>query len=199
MIVLDLLQGSPEWEKEKIGKFSASNCSKLITNDGKPSKQRDGYLYELASEIITGKKAEGYKNGFMEEGNAREQEAVDFFSMINNVDIERPGVVYQNEEKRFLCSPDGIIGGKEGFECKNPLPKTQVKYLLDGGVPSDYFGQVQFSLFVTGFKKWHFFSYVPLMKPLHIEVKPDAKFLAALEAEIKKAIEELDSIVQKIK
>lgn len=199
MIIVDLLQGSEEWEKEKLGKPSASNCSKILTNDGKPSKQREGYLYELAGEAITGQKANGYKNGFMEEGQIREQEAVDCFGLIKNCEIKRVGVVYKDEQRKFLCSPDGIIDGKEGFECKNPLAKTQVKYLLDGDIPSEYFGQVQFSLYVTGFKKWHFFSYVPNMKPLHVICKPDAKFQTALEVELKKFVEDLETIVNKLK
>jgi putative phage-type endonuclease len=199
MIIVDLQQGSPEWEKEKLGKPSASNCSKIITNDGKPSKQREGYLYDLAGEILTGQKANGYKNAAMEEGNNREQEARDFFCMMKNVEIQQTGVIYKDEQKRFLCSPDGLIGGKEGFECKNPLAKTQVKYLLDGDIPSEYFGQVQFSLYVTGFKKWHFFSYVPCMKPIHIEVKRDEKFIAVLDVELAKFCDELADIVKRIK
>ena len=199
MIVVDLQQGTPEWLAEKLGKPSASNCSKIITNDGKPSKQREGYMYELAGEIITGSRVETYKNAAMEEGNNREQEALDFYSMVNNVEIQRVGVVYPNDDKLFLCSPDGFINGKEGFECKNPLPKTQVKYLLDGGLPADYFGQVQFSMYVTGFKVWNFLSFVPGMKPLMIKVKRDEKFIAALDAEMMKFCSELASVVAKIK
>lgn len=199
MIIVDLAQGSEEWLKEKLGKPSASNCSKIITNDGKPSKQREGYLYELAGEVITGSRVATYKNAAMEEGNNREQEAVDCFSLMKDVEIQRVGVVYRDEQKKYLCSPDGIIGGKVGFECKNPLPKTQVKYLLDGGLPDEYFGQVQFSLFVTGFKKWEFWSYVPAMKPLHITVKRDEKFIAALEVELNKFVSDLETVVNKIK
>lgn len=200
MIIVDIQQNTPEWEAEKLGKPSASNCSKIITTDGKPSKQRKGYLYELAGEIVTGSKSNGYKNAFMEEGHIREQEAIDFFCLTNNVDIQRVGVIYKDEAKRFLCSPDGIVVGKnEGFECKNPLAKTQVEYLLDGKVPSEYFGQVQFSLYVTGFKKWWFLSYVPCMKPLLIEVKPDSEFQAVLDVEIPKFCDELESIVKKIR
>ena len=199
MLIVDLVQGSAEWETEKLGKPSASNCSKILTNDGKPSKQREGYLFELAGELVTGSKAVGYKNGFMEEGQNREQEARDLFCMLNNVEIKEVGVVYKDEEKKFLCSPDGIISGKYGFECKNPLPKTQVKYLLDGGVPSDYFSQIQFSLYVTGFETWHFFSYVPCMKPLHLKVKRDEKFIKALAIELEVFCKTLEKITKKIK
>jgi putative phage-type endonuclease len=200
MIAVDLQQGTEEWLKEKLGKPSASNCSKIITNDGKPSKQREGYLYELAGEVITQNRVDSYKNAAMEEGNLREQEAVDFFCMTNDCEIARTGVIYRDEDKKFLCSPDGIIVGKnEGFECKNPLPKTQVKYLLDGGLPSEYFGQVQFSLYVTGFDAWHFLSYVPAMRPVYLKVKRDEKFLVALDAELKQFILDLETVVNKIK
>jgi hypothetical protein len=199
MIIVDLEQGSDAWFKEKLGKPSASNCSKIITNDGKPSKQREGYLYELAGEIITQSRVEGYKNANMEEGNLREQEAIDFFCMMNNTEVKKTGVIYANDDKLFLCSPDGIVKGKEGFECKNPLPKTQVKYLLEGGLPSDYFSQVQFSLYVTGFKVWHFLSYVPAMKPLYVKVTRDEKFLAALDVELMKFCSDLAAVVAKIK
>jgi hypothetical protein len=199
MIIIDLKQGSPEWFKEKLGKPSASNISKIITNDGKPSKQRDGYLYELAGEVITQSRVEAYKNPAMEEGIAREQEAVDFYCLNKNVEIKRVGVIYKDEHKEFLCSPDGIINDCQGFECKNPLPKTQVKYLLDGDLPSEYFGQVQFSLYITGFKVWQFLSYVPAMKPLIITVKRDEKFLTALDSELKQFVHDLTTVVNKIK
>jgi len=200
MIAVDVIQGSPEWFTEKLGKPSASNCSKIITNDGKPSKQRDGYLYELAAERITGQRVESYKNAYMEEGNNREQEAVDFFCLTHDVEITRVGVIYKDEAKRYLCSPDGIITGKEeGFECKNPLPKTQVKYLLDGGLPSDYFGQVQFSLLVSGFKVWNFLSYIPAMKPLIIRVERDEAYIKKLAVELEIFCNQLDEITEKIR
>jgi hypothetical protein len=74
------------------------------------------------------------------------------------------------------CSPDGLISrdGKhvEGLEIKCPLPKTHLRYLLDGGLPDTYKPQVHFSMMVTGLP-WHFFSYCPGMKPLHLFIEPD--------------------------
>lgn len=199
MIILkDLIQGSPEWFAEKIGKPSASNISMILTNDGKVSKQRDGYLYTLAAEIITGRQENGYKNGAMEQGQEREDESRKMFELMHDVEIEKVGVVYKDEKKRYLCSPDGM--GKDfGLELKNPLGKTQVKYLLDGGLPSEYFGQVQFSMYVTGFTKWHFMSFVPGMKPLVLEVSPDSAYQKALALEIDAFCDELEFIVTKIR
>ena len=200
MIIVNLEQGSEAWFKEKLGKPSASNISKIICNDGKPSKQRLGYLYELAGEIITGKQEEGYKNANMELGNEREIESRSYYELTHNVEVTQVGVIYKDEQKKFLCSPDGIVSlQNHGLELKNVLPKTQVKYLLDNALPSDYFGQCQMSLYITGFDYWQFLSYVPLMKPLLIRVEPDKVYQRALAIELELFCSKLKEVVAKIR
>jgi hypothetical protein len=200
MIIVELEQGSESWFKEKLGKPSASNISKILTNEGKPSKQREGYLYELAAQIITGKYEEVYKNPAMEQGNEREQESRNYLEVVLGVNIKKTGVIYKDERKLFLCSPDGIAENESfGAELKNPLGKTQVKYLLDGTLPSEYFGQVQMSLYVTGLPYWWFLSYVPLMNPLMIKVEPDKAYQEILANELNKFCQELEETVKKIK
>lgn len=72
------------------------------------------------------------------------------------------------------CSPDGlIVGENSGFEGKAPLPKTHIRYLLDGGLPEDYFHQVHGSMAVTGADSWWFQSYCPGLPPHRVEVKRD--------------------------
>lgn len=199
MIIIDLKQNSELWFKEKLGKPSASNASKIITNGGKPSEQRKGYLYELVAEIITGKQEDTYKNLNMLVGNEREAESREAFEFMHKVKIKQVGVIYKDEKKQYLCSPDGIINNECGLELKNPLPKTQVKRLLDGGFPSEYFGQLQFSMYVTGFKYWYFMSWVPAMRPLIIRVERDEGFIRALGIELKLFCSELEHLVDKIK
>lgn len=200
MLIVNLEQGSEAWFKEKLGKPSASNISKIITNTGKPSTQRLGYLYELAGQILTGKQEEGYKNANIELGNEREGESRNYFELTHNAEITQVGVIYKDEQKKFLCSPDGIELSQEyGLELKNVLPKTQVQYLLDNSLPSNYFGQCQMSLYITGFKYWQFLSYVPLMKPLLIRVEPDNAYQKALQIELELFTDELDSIVKKLR
>lgn len=199
MIIIDCEQGSDQWFAEKLGKPSASNASKIITNEGKPSKQRTDYIYTLASEAITGKAEEGYKNKNMEMGNEREEESRSFYELTHGVTVDQVGVVYQDENKLYLCSPDGIINNEEGLELKNVLPKTQVKYLLKNKLPSEYFSQIQFSLLVTGFNVWNFMSYCPLMRPLIIRVERNEEFISKLRVELKMVAQEVKEIVEKIK
>lgn len=200
MIILsDIQQGTEEWFAAKLGKPSASNASKIITNDGKPSKQREGYLYELAGEILTGTHENGYKNESMVVGQEREAEARDYYSFIRGAEVQQVGVIYKDENKKIVCSPDGWVDGKHGLELKNPMAKTHVKYLLDGDVPAEYYAQVQFSLYVTGCDYWDFMSYVPGMKPLLLRIEPDKKFQEALNIEVLRFIDDLENIVKKLK
>ena len=199
IVVKDIVQGTEEWFAEKVGKPSASNASKIITNSGKPSKQREGYLYELVAQRITRRIEEGYKNANMEMGNEREDESREMYSLLHGVDVEQVGVIYKDKKKQFLCSPDGIIDNKYGLELKNVLPKTQIKYLLNDELPSEYFSQIQFSLYVTGFDRWDFMSYSPLLKPLIIKVEPDKAFQISLQVELESFIEDLDKLTKKIR
>ncbi len=199
MIIVNCEQNSEQWFKEKLGKPSASNASRIITNEGEPSKQRTSYLYTLCGEILTGKQEESYQNGNMLTGQEREDESRKFYEFSQKVKVKQVGVIYQNNQKKFLCSPDGIIQNKYGLELKNVLPKTQVKYLLDNKLPSEYFSQIQFSLCVTGFKYWVFCSYVPSMKPLIIRVKPDKEFQYKLKKELTKFCQDLEAVIRKVK
>lgn len=199
MVIVDCVQGEELWFKEKLGKPSASNASKIITNDGKPSKQAEGYMYELAAERITGRQEETYKNGFMDMGTEREEESRKLYELMYEVEVKKVGVIYKNKDKRFLCSPDGLVGDKYGLELKNVLGKTQVKRLLDGTLPSEYFSQVQFSLYVTDFEFWDFMSYTPAMKPLIVRIPRDDKFIKALAVNIELFCKELDEVTEKIR
>ena len=199
MIIVNCEQGGEQWFAEKLGKPSASNASKIVTTNGEPSKQRTDYLYSLASEIITGTKIDGYKSKDMEEGNEREAQSRAHYELMTGKEVEQVGLVYKDKKRLFLCSPDGIIDSKEGLELKNPLPKTQVKRLIEGKLPTEYFSQVQFSLLVTGFEVWNFMSFCPDMPELILKVERDEKFIKKLHSELVAFCEELEEIVNKIK
>ena len=192
-------QGTDGWLKEKLGKPSASNASKIVTNKGEPSKQAEGYLYELVAQRLSGRYEETYKNAYMEMGNEREAESRGYYELIEGVEVTQVGLVYPDENKQYLCSPDGIINNEYGLELKNVLGKTQVKYLLDNKLPSEYFAQVQMSLLVTGFKFWDFCSYSPGLDPLIIRVKPDKEFIGNLERQLKLFSERLEKTYTQLK
>ena len=199
MKIIDVTQGTPEWHLARCGIPSASNFDKIVDIDGKPSKQRKKYLYQLAGERIAGKSEETYQNAAMLRGKELEAEARQFYELTNGVTVEQVGFCVTEGKVIFGASPDGLVGKDGLVEIKCPLIYTHVGYLLAEALPSDYIQQVQGQLLVTGRKYCDFISYFPGLKPLVVKVEPDKKFQKALAIELELFAKELNEIVEKIK
>jgi len=200
IIVNDIVQGSDEWLEAKLGKVSASRANLIVTTKGKQTtgESRKKYMYELAAERITGMRDVTFKSAAMEVGNEREEESRKLYEMMNDVEVEQVGLIYKDDTKEILCSPDGIVNRKYGLELKNVLAKTQVGRLIDNKLPTEYVIQIQFSLWVTGFDRWDFCSYSPSLKPLIIPVYRDNGLMLRIEEEVYLFNKELKDVVRKI-
>jgi YqaJ-like viral recombinase domain len=173
----NLTQGSEQWHTVRTGKLTASNASKIITAGGEPSKQRIAYLDELISDCFCPGQNAWHGNANTDRGTAMEPLARAAFERRMSLEVEEVGFVTR-EDEAIGCSPDGLISRGSGnyiagLEIKCPLPKTHFRYLLEGVLPNTYKPQVHFSMMVTGLP-WHFFSYCPGMKPLHLFIEPDS-------------------------
>jgi hypothetical protein len=87
----------------------------------------------------------------------------------------------------------------KGLEIKCPMLKTHMKYLINGKLPTEYFCQVQGSLYITGFETWDFMSYYPGLKPFLITVKRDEKFIEKLDKALDEFCFEIVKTIKKIK
>lgn len=192
MITLDVEQGTPEWFAARRGIPSASVFDKILTTKGDLSKSATKLMYQLAGERITGEKEEGYTNGAMQRGIELEPEARALFDLITGKEVAEVGICYHDERKDRSCSPDGLVGDNEGLEIKCPSLAVHVEYLLGKKLPMAYFQQVHGSLYVTGFERWHFFSYYPGIKPFHIVVERDEIWIAKLGKALDNFVAELD-------
>lgn len=104
-------------------------------------------------------------------GTEREPEARQAFADLTGYEVEQVGFVIRDKCKFAGCSPDGLILNRsEGVELKAPNSDTHVGYVREGILPDDYVLQVHGSMAVTGLKAWHFFSYYPGLKPLHLRI-----------------------------
>lgn len=198
-IIIECDQRSDEWFSAICGNVGASSIDKIITTKGEPSKSRDDYMMTLAAERITGKGEVGFTTQAMLNGIEREAEARTLFEMIRGIEIQQVGLVYKDEWKLMHCSPDGLIGDNSGFEVKNPLSKTHIKYLLGCRLPIEYFCQVQFSLYVTERSSWWFMSHYPGIKPFMVEVYRDEEWIKKCEKELNQFNTELLQMVEKIR
>jgi exodeoxyribonuclease (lambda-induced) len=193
-------QCSPEWFAAHAGVPGASSFDQVLTSQGKPSAQRQKLIYRLVGELLIGKREEGFCSPAMQRGTEMEAEARAAFSFITGLEVEQVGFIYHDEQRRWGCSPDGlIVGSKQGLEIKCPTLPVHIAYLLAGKLPTDYFPQVQGSMAVTGYDAWHFFSYYPECRPLHVVVDRDDKWIAAFKQEIEKLCDEVKAVYERLK
>lgn len=195
--IYDIEQGTEAWLTEKAGKPSASGFDRIITTKGEPSKSRTDYIYELAAERIIGRPADGYTNAAMARGIELEPEGRALFEFLTGQELKQVGLVYRDESRRVLCSPDGLLP-TAGFEMKAPMAKTHARYLLDGRLPTDYWQQVHGSMWVCGFESWWFLSHYPGLPPLLIECRRDEKWISKLAVLMDEFLDELDDVHRKL-
>lgn len=97
-----------------------------------------------------------------------------------------------------MISPDGLIPDlNKGLEIKCPKMSTHIRYILEGGVPKEYIIQVQFSMWVTGYKEWDFVSYCPEYHKqtfFLFTVKRDEKLMKAFDDIVPQFISTLKAI-----
>lgn len=199
MITEDVIQGSDEWKKFRIGIPTASNFSKIITSKGEPSKQAQKYMYQLAGERVSGIREESYQNANMERGIQMEAEAIEFYELVTGSKVLPCGIGFCDEKRLYAASPDGLVGDDGCVEIKCPIMSTHVEYLLDNKLPTEYFQQVMEQLLVTGRKWVDFVSYYGGLRPLIIRVERNEVFIESLRSELQKFCIELDKITEQIR
>lgn len=192
MQILNLEQGTDEWFDARCGVITASNISKIITSTGKVSTSRAGYLNQVVSERITKELPVYKKSDAMQRGNDLEEQARNTFEFLTDLEVMEVGFCKLDDWRG--CSPDGLIDGS-GLEIKCPLGHTQIKYLQAGKLPTEYVPQVQWSMYITGRDTWHFYSYHPSIKDLHLVVKRDDDLIKTMEEETNRFIEEAQTLI----
>jgi hypothetical protein len=176
MIVIPCEQYSEAWWAARKGKPTASRFGEILTaKTMKPSASARGYICELIAESMLMGPPEWIRENdvqtrAMANGAYKEPEAREWYGFSTLQPLVQVGFV-TTDDGRFGCSPDALVGDDGGLELKCPLLKTHIGYLLDGGLPADYMGQVHGSMIVTGRKWWDFLSYCPGLPPLLVHTE----------------------------
>lgn len=198
MKILEFEQRTPEWYEARRGKPTASSFDKIITTDGKQSKQRQKYLYGLAAEMASGLTEDTFQTQAMLNGVEREYTARKFYELVRGCEVKEVGLCLDDNEK-CGCSPDGLIGENGLIEIKCPIGSTHVSYFMNGNeVPIEYFTQIQGQLLITQREWCDFVSYYPGLKPVIVREEPNSTFQKLLKKELELFCEELNEIVKKI-
>ena len=181
MIILDIDQRSPDWFSARCGIPTASAFDRILTPTGKASTQAEAYAHTLLAERITGCSQGWGGNGWTERGTELEDQAREYYSFVTGREVQQVGFCL-TDDRLCGCSPDGLVGEDGLLEIKCPAPHTHVKYLLSGGMVSDYLPQTQGQLYVTGRQWVDFLSYCPGMEPLLVRVERDQAYIDKLAA-----------------
>lgn len=148
MKILNFEQGTPEWEKIRLGKFTATNGQAVAT----AGKGLETLCFEKASEILSGVPAkEPYTNKDLERGKELESIARANYEITQGQTVKTVGFAEMNEW--VGCSPDGLVGedGLIEIKCQNNPMFVKTKY--EGKPESGYVWQMQFQMWVCE-KKW---------------------------------------------
>lgn len=195
MIIHNVEQGTEAWFRLRLGMPSASKFKDLVTPKGKPSASGEKYMYELLAERLSGKREEGFKSFWMQRGNDLEPQAAKVFEFQTDLPCREVGFV-TNDDETVGCSPDRLVDGV-GLEIKCPSPAVHVTYLaeraISGKMPSEYYAQVQGTMWLMDFSHYWFMSYHPDLPNLIMKVQRDESYIASLSAAISKLLEDLES------
>jgi hypothetical protein len=177
--IVDVLQGSDEWDELRRGVPTASSFRKIVTAvKGQLSASWQDYAVELmAAELKVSTPPP--PSFWMEWGSEHEPYAVAAYELITGRKTEQVGFVWPDDHERYGCSPDRLVGDDGLLEVKCPKPETVLEYHLTG-FPKDYKPQVQGQLLVTGRKWCDFLAYHPELKPYLVRVERDEKYILAL-------------------
>jgi len=203
-IIESIEQGTPEWDLLRLGSIGGSSISAVAAKGrGGESKGRKQLLYDMAGEILSGVKKNGYTNKYMEDGVELEDKARTHYCLQNLCEVRQVALIRDAPHKH--CSPDGLVGEDGMIEIKCVIPSTFVAYCDGMSIPTDYRRQVQWSLRRTGRAWCDFVVYCDLLEGrlkgdnmLVYRVPCDQKEMRELEDEADIFIEDLMSLVKKI-
>lgn len=182
----DIKQNSEEWLAVKVGKFSASTAAELLMD-----KKTAGYtnlINRIVEERITGQATESKTfagNANTERGHEYEPLAREHYEFSSFNDVVQVGVVEFDEW--CLCSPDGLINDDGLIQIKCPIFNTQKEYLKNPKVPTNYYKQMQFELFVTGRQYNIFYSFHNYLPAVEIKVERDEQLILEISNRLTQA------------
>ena len=194
----DVAQYSDAYDRLRLGIPTSSHFHKIITPQGKPSKQWREYACVLIAERILQRKIEFYHSPAMERGLIVEADAADWYEFDQDVTVQRVGFI-TDDALTVGCSPDRLVGDDGLLEIKAPLPHTQVEYWLSGEVNERFRPQLQGQLYVSQRSWVDILCWHDVLPKVVVRVEPDAEFIKALDRELQIFNFFIERVMEKIR
>ncbi len=196
-------QGTSEWLAARLGKVTASRVADVIakTKSGY-SASRENYAAQLVAERLTNAVQDSFSNAAMEWGTANEPLARTAYECLHDVMVEQVALINHPIIEMSAASPDGLVGDEGLIEIKCPNTATHIAYLKAQKVPEKYKAQMAWQMACTGRAWCDFVSFDPRMpeslRMFLIRYERDEKFIAELEEEVKKFLNEVSATVEEL-
>lgn len=199
-----IIQGSPEWFAQRIGKVTASRVADVIAKvRSGEAADRANYRAELVAERLTGKAQEGFTNAAMKWGTDCEPLARAAYEAEFGLMVEEVGMIEHPRIAMTGASPDGLISIDGLIEIKCPETKAHIATMLSKSAPAKYMPQMQWQMACTGRAWCDFVSFDPRMphemQMFVTRVLRDDAYISELEAEVIMFLAEVENTVQKLR
>lgn len=193
------------WRMARLGKITGSRFAQVKrTAKGEWGETAQSYLFELASEWLTGQPADAFNSRATDWGIEHEPEALELYAKLTGVELQ-PGRFFQADGLRFVGStPDGLIGDDGIVEAKCPwTPKNHLRTVINREVPEEYRDQVTGHMLVTGRKWCDFISYDPRIpnekhRLVIVRVERDERQISALFERLSQFEQELLTLLDEL-
>lgn len=162
MKVINIIQGTDEWKRARLGIATASNFDAVQAKGkgGEEAATRRNYRIKLALQRVTGVIEEGFTSQAMLNGVEREPIARSIYEMRTNEIVDEVGLVL-HDTLECGASPDGLVGSNGLIEIKCPTQGVHLEYLRLDREPAAYTAQIQGQLWVTEREWTDFVSFNP--------------------------------------
>lgn len=188
MRVVTLEQGTKEWFALRRGCVTASNANRVL--GGKVAI--DTYVYELIANLTTSYSKE-VDTGSIRWGHEYEEEAIGSLEMTLDKEIKKVGFALHADYDGAGCSLDGFYDDCI-VEIKCPFnPGNHVRHIIEG-FEKKYIQQVQFQMWISGFRKAKLVSYDPRFERrlFYKDVKYDDKIGEMLDTRVPEIIDRVE-------
>lgn len=207
IIASDMDQRTDSWHDVRLGRFTASEISKLVSKKGQFTQTAMTYIFEKAAEVITGERKVEVSSRATEWGVEFEPVARKEFEEANGLTVQLTG--FHPYGDHAGGSPDGLVLNSHIIEIKCPyVTANHLKYcmmkqsmdLLD--IAPEYFYQMQANMLFTGRDHGYFISFDPRIKGAGrlfvLSVPADPVFQAEIKSLIEKAAVEKMKIINSV-
>ena len=155
-----LEQRSEDWFNARLGRFTASEISKLMGVKGL-GKMGETYAIEKAIESVAGKDEREIFSADLKRGVELEPLAFKKFAEIklfDFLDVEETSFFEYGEHSG--STPDGLVSGNSNLEIKCPQLVKFYKIVADGEIDTVYDWQTQHQMLCNGRENCYFFNYI---------------------------------------